>query len=179
VAASTAPTEIDRKLHRIVAEADPDKLTTAVAIGRVLAKEHAAEFTYQRNGKTEHAGADTIAQYVRFAKEIGLLNGDLAPTRAKSEVRSLDNFQRWLSDLVIRYLNEQNASLDQLDRVTRQLLNQSPRQLPTIDNIHSQLQNPPSKIDLRLALKIVALLRPRALRLVSRRLVMMPDVLVG
>lgn len=189
MAISTTPTEIDRKLHRIVAEADPDKHATAVSIARSLVSQRAPAFSYQRNGRTEHAGENTIAQYVVFAKKIGMLDGDLSPTRTKSEVRSLDNFQSWLSDLAIQFLDQNSASLDDIERITRQLLDQSPRRLPTIDNIHAAIQNPPGKSgahpnvlgkeDLRLSLKVVALLRPKALRLVSRRLVIVPVVVAG
>ena len=112
--AVTSSREIDRKLHRIVHEADSAQFRTALALGRKIEGGRHPEFAYHRAGRTEHANAITVAQYVLYAKYIGLLSADLEAARPKEDIRSLDAFQRWLGDVVLRFLRANNASLDDI-----------------------------------------------------------------
>src|SRR5688572_13396193 len=153
--AATSQREIDRKLHRIVRLADSSQYPTAISLGRALAKEKSPEFAYQRAGKTEHSSASTISHYVSFSVDIGLLDGDFAPTRAKSDFRALESFQGWLADSVLVYLRANNASLEQIKGAVEFLLSTHPRQLPTLDSIHKTLNSPPSKDNLRRSLNVV------------------------
>lgn len=175
----TGSREIDRKLYRIVREADSSLHPTAIALGRALEKAEAAEFAYQRGRKTEYATANTVAEYVLYARDIGLLNGDLDVTRQKADVRSLENFQQWLGDIVIRYLRDNNASIDQLQSAVDSLLSSTPRELPTVDNVYKTLKSPPPKHTFRLSLKVISFLRPKALRLRSRRLIIPSAILLA
>src|SRR6266853_3841236 len=115
-AISTTPNAIDRKLHRIVLDTNPDEFKSFVALGRQIAKSKPAEFSYQRFGKVEYAGAAAIESYVSFARDVGLVDGDLRVTRPKKEIRTLENFQQWLSDLTMQYLEGKNASLKQIEQ---------------------------------------------------------------
>ena len=178
-AISTTPNAIDRKLHRIVLDSNPDEFKTFVDLARYIAnsKPSPTEFSYQRFGKHEYAGADAIEGYVSFARDVGLLDGDLRASRPKKELRTLDNFQQWLGDLTIQYLEAKNASLKQIEQAILELMQQSPRLLPTQDNIRAKLNNPPSSRNFKFALKILALLRPKAISLVSRRVVLIQGVI--
>jgi hypothetical protein len=176
MAISTSPREIDRKLHRVVREADSSLYSTAIALGRAIETANLPEFAYQRGRDTVYANADTISTYVLYARDIRLLDGDLNATRGKGDIRSLDNFQQWLSDAVVRYLRDNNASLEQIQAAVASLLSSTPHQLPTLDNLYKILRSPPPRHSLRMSLKVLSLLRPRALKLQSRRLVIIPSI---
>jgi hypothetical protein len=179
VAVSTTPNAIDRKLHRVVLDADPEQFKSFAALARQISMNKPQEFSYQRFGKTEYAGADAIEAYVSFAHDIGLLDGDLKPARQKKEIRALENFQQWLGDLTLQYLESKNASLKQIEEIMENLMHSSPCRLSTQENIRAQIQNPPSSRNFRLCLKVVALLRSDAIRLASRRLVLVDGIVEG
>jgi hypothetical protein len=172
----TGPTEIDRKLHRVVLEANPGQFTNLIALARSIEQSRFPEFSYRRSDKTEYTNADTIASYVAFAREIGLLDENLGPTRPKGDVRALASFQQWLSDRVAQYLSDRGSSPGQIGNAVRRLLNANPAELPSQENIRARLSNPPSPTDFRVCLKIMALLRPKVLEVVSRRVVLVPGV---
>ncbi len=173
----TAVNEIDRKLHRIVLDTDPRTLTTMMALARSVEQEQYDEFSYTRDEKTEYSGANTIHTYVSYARTIGLLNGDLEPNQPKPDVRSLDNFQQWLSNTVVQFLSENNSSIPQIQDAMLAALGKIPRILPTLENIHARLTAPPPPPVFRLSLKIVTLLRPNALQVRSRRVVLIAGIL--
>lgn len=175
-AISTAVNEIDRKLHRIVLDTDRE-LTTMMALARSLEEEKYDEFSYTRDEKTEYSSANTIHTYVSYARTIGLLNGNLEPTQPKSDVRSLENFQQWLSDTVVQFLSENNSSLPQIRDAMLAALGKIPRILPTLESVHARLTNPPPPLVFRFSLKIVTLLRPNALQLRSRRVILIAGIL--
>jgi hypothetical protein len=176
-AIASTPNAIDRKLHRIVLDSNPDEFKSFAALARYIARSKPAEFSYQRLGKPEYAGADAIESYVSVSRDIGLLDGDLRTNRPKKEIRTLENFQQWLSDLTMQYLEAKNASLKQIEQAILGLSQNSPCRLPTQENIRTQLQNPPSSRNFRLALKIVALLRSNVISVTSRRLVLMDGII--
>ena len=175
-AISSAPNAIDRKLHRIVLDANPDEFRSFAALARHVAQSKPVEFSYHRFAKLEYAGADAIESYVSFARDIGLLDGDLEIVRPKKEIRTLENFQHWLGDLTVQYLDAKNASLKQIERAILELSQSLPFRLPTQDNIRAKLETPASTRNFRLALRIVALLRSNVISLASRRLVLMDGV---
>ncbi len=125
-AISTSPNAMDRKLHRVVLEADPNEFKTFVALARHIAKAKPLEFSYQRLGKTEYAGAEAIEQYISFSRDIGLVDGNIEITRPKKDVRSLESFQQWLGDLTLQYLEKKNASLKHIEQSVMDLLQGSP-----------------------------------------------------
>jgi hypothetical protein len=171
-AVSTAINAIDRKLHRVVLNSDPDQFKTFAALSRQIASDKSTEFSYQRFGKTEYSGAEAIEAYVSFAREVGLLDGELQAARPKKEIRALENFQSWLGDLIMQYLDAENASVEQIQRAMIDLVTGSPSRLPTQENIRAKLDGPPSPRNFKFALKITALLRGGVLSLASRRLVL-------
>lgn len=173
---NTTPSAIDRKLHRVVLEADPDQFKSFAALARQIAAGEPQEFSYQRFGKVEHAGADAIVTYVSFAHDIGLLDSDLRVTRPRKEIRALENFQPWLGDLTLQYLEAKNASLKHIEQAMQDLSQGSPCRLSTQENIRAKLDSPPSLHNFRLSLKILALLRSDAIGLVSRRVVLMDGI---
>ena len=176
-ARATPRYEIDRKLQTICLEADPSQFRSAMALARQVERLSDQAFSYQRLGATLHANALTIAAYVLYSRDIGLLDPNFAPTRVKTDFRTITNFQHWLNDTAIRYLSTNGASISQIASAIDTLLSRRPAQLPTIGNLHSQLNMGISIRNLRLSLRVLALLRPRAIRLVSRRLILLPSVI--
>jgi len=175
-AIATGPTEVDRKLHLVVLEASPGRFTSLIGLARSIEQSKLAEFSYRRSDRTEFANAETIRVYVAFAREIGILDENLGPTRPKAQVRSLDNFQAWLSDLVGRYLDDHGSSQQQIADAVRHLLSASPAELPSQEKVRVSLSSPLPPLDFRMCLRIMALLRPHFVGLVSRRVVLVPGV---
>jgi hypothetical protein len=175
-AVSTAVNAIDRKLHRVVLDSDPDQFKTFAALSRHMTSAKPTEFSYQRFGKTEYSGAESIEGYVSFARDIGLLDGNLQPARPKKEIRGLESFQIWLGDLTMQYLDAKNASVTQIEQAMVDLMQGTPSRLPTQENIRSKLDSPPSPRNFRFALKITALLRSGVVSLASRRLVLIDGI---
>jgi hypothetical protein len=96
----TASNEIDRKLHRILLDSNSAVLTDMSALARSVQRERYPEFAYSRGGRKEFSSAGTIHRYVSFAKNVGLLDGNLASTRPKKEIRALEmNFSSGLAIL--------------------------------------------------------------------------------
>jgi len=178
-AINTTPNAIDRKLHRVVLETDPDQFKSFIALARQIATSKPQEFSYQRLGEVQYAGAGAIVTYVSFAHDIGLLDNDLKLTRPKREIRALENFQPWLGDLTLQYLEANNASLKQIEQAIQDLSQGSPCRLSTQENIIVKLDNPPSLRNFRFSLKILALLRSNAIGLASRRVVLMDGIVEG
>lgn len=92
-----------------------------------------------------------------FARDVGLVDGDLRMTRPKKEIRTLENVQQWLGDLTMQYLERKSASLKQIEQAILDLSQNSPSRLPTQENIRAKLENPPTPRNFRLALRIVEL----------------------
>ncbi|HZD70174.1 MAG TPA: hypothetical protein VFA45_15145 [Actinomycetes bacterium] len=174
---ATGPTEIDRKLHRIVLDASSGQFPNMISLSRSIGQSKPTEFSYRRLGRTEYSGAQAIAFYVAFAREIGLLDENLIPTRSKADVGTLKHFQPWLNDKVAEYLNGRGSSPDQLGDVVSRLLHHTPSKLPSQQNIRPMLENPPPSRFFQMSLRITALLRPRTLSVVTRRIVLVPGVL--
>lgn len=175
-AIGTAPTAIDRKLHRVVLDSEPTQFNTLMAIAREVAANRYPEFSYVRNGETEYSGQGAIQGYVSYAHDLGLLDSDLAIARPKKDVRSLENFQQWLSDATLRYLTDTNASMEQIEQAIVELFRSQPFRIPTQTNIREKLNNPPSLRNFRFSLKIITLLRPGAIEIKSHRIVLMDKV---
>jgi len=173
----TAPNEIDRKLHRIALDTDPKRFTNMIAFARELESKKCIEFSYARSDKTEYSNAFTIQYYISYARQIGLIDGDLSLTRPKKDIINLENFQAWLSDIVFQYLNNNNSSVNEISEAIVDLFKLSPYKLSTQSNIHSQLKNPIPLHIFKISLKIVSRLRPKALFVRSRRMVLIPGLL--
>jgi hypothetical protein len=176
-APKNAPQEIDRKLHRIVLESDPTRYPTASALGRALNEAKKAEFSYQRGGKTNYSAYGSIARYVLYGKEVGLLDGDLKSTIPKANISSLVSFQAWLTDSVMNYLKGKGASIDEIEDTLASMLAKPPFELPTFENLYSHLKAAPSRDYLRLSLRVLALLRPAIITLKSYRLIALPALI--
>jgi hypothetical protein len=167
---------IDQKLHRIVEASNSQKYPTAMALGRFLKDEKTSEFSYERGGRTEFSASPTIARYAIYARDIALLDGSFECTRTKTDVRSLTNFQQWLGDSVLNYLAENKASVTEIEKAIVTLFTSTPASLPTLANIRLATGTPLSLGDLRLSLRAVALLKPTALSVTSRRLIVTTTV---
>jgi hypothetical protein len=176
-AVPTGPTEIDRKLHLIVLQSSPGQFRNLIALARSIGEGQYEEFSYQRADKTEYSNAGTIRSYVAFARQIGLLGDNLGPMRNKSDITDLESFQQWLSDRVAQYLIDVGCPPAAISETIVGLLASTPPLLPSQENVRARLRNPPSEFDFRLCLKIVARFRPSVLKLVSRRVILMPGVL--
>ena len=174
---ATSPNEIDRKLHRIILDANPSEFTNMMALARSIAREKCVEFSYVRTGKTEHSGATTIQHYISYASEVKLLDGDFSPTKPKKDVRSLESFQQWLSDTVYQYLTDHACAVEQIADKTQFLLQAAPHKLPTPDKIRALIKSAPSAMVFRFSLKIVSILRPKAFQLKTRRIILIPGTL--
>lgn len=174
---STAPNEVDRKLHRIVLDSNPAQLTNMAALARFIEEEKHIEFSYSRAGKTEFSSANTIKTYVSYARAIGLLDGDLAPTQLKKDIRSLENFQQWLSNAVVQYLTDNNSAIPQIATVIQASLQNVPYTLPTPQNVYEWLKSPPPAPTFKLSLKIISLLRSSTLQVRSRRVILIPGAI--
>jgi hypothetical protein len=170
----TAPTEIDRKLHRVILSTNSTLFTDMTALARSIEEGHHAEFSYSRAGRTEFSSAQTITKYVSYAKTVGLLDGNLAATKLKKDVRSLEEFQQWVSDIVVQYLIDNQCAIDQIRDAAVALLQEFPSKLPTPANVLRRLQSPLRFEVFRLSLRVVSQLRPDALEVRSRRIILIP-----
>lgn len=172
----TVQNAIDRKLHTIVMEADPQEFPSFIGLARHIEAKPDRAFSYPTQEGIRYARAVTIATYVTFAQKLDLLDADLAPTKPKKEVRSRESFQTWLGQKAVKYLETNNASLQELYRATERLLLQTPpRELPTIVNLRRELATTMTRDDLRWTLKAVSLVRPSAFIIRSRQLYIHPE----
>jgi hypothetical protein len=176
-AISTPSTAIDRKLHRIVLDANPSHSPNMVDLATAIKREKYQEFSYTRSGKTEFSSAAAIQKYVSYAHAIELLDSNLGSSRLKKDIRDLQSFQQWLGDAVLDYLSRKGCNTQQIGNVIEALLHAPPYKLPTREKVRSQFKDPPSEDFFRFSLKIVALLRPAVLLVKSRSVVLMPGLL--
>ena len=174
---STAQNAIDRKLHAVVLKSDPERLHTAIALAKSIEEDQVRAFQYEDNDGPKYVKASGIVRHVYFAREIGLLDGSLGITRPKSDIRALENFQSWLGDKVLSYLDSYGASLTEMSSATEVLFSSHPSRLPTLANMHQQLNTQMKIANMSVSLKILALLRPGAIRLLTRRLIVIPGTL--
>ena|SRR6266853_2857647 len=173
-AISGAQNEIDRKLHRIILDADPGEFKNMLSFARYIQRQKYTEFSYSRAGRTEYSGAGTIQHYISYGVALGLMDGDLTPTKPKKDVRSLESFQAWLSDTVFQYLDDKGCGIDQIADKMQILFQSAPYRLPTPSKIRSLFNNPPSPIVFRLSLRVMSLLRPKAIQVKSRGVILIP-----
>lgn len=176
-AISTPSTAIDRKLHRIVLDANPSNFANMMALANAIKREKYTEFTYSRGGKTEFSGAEAIQTYVSYARAIELLDSDLGSSRPKKDIRDLQSFQQWVGDAVLDYLDRRGCNIQQIGAVIQNLLRVPPYKLPTREKVRSQFKGAPSADFFRFSLKAVALLRPAVLQVKSRSVILMPGLL--
>jgi hypothetical protein len=153
--------------------------STVAALARQLAQNKLDEFSYTRSEKIEYSSAGAISSYISFARDIRLLDGDLQIARQKKEVRALDNFQGWLADLTLQYLDRNNASLLQLGDLVHELCQRQPHVLPTQEKLRSLISEPPSARSFRFSLKILSLLRSNTIVVASRRVVLLNGIMEG
>jgi hypothetical protein len=144
-------------------------------LSRFVQDQEYIEFSYSRAGETQFAGAGTIYRYVSYAKAIGLLDDTLASGKSKRDIRAFGDFQEWLSDLVVQHLNDNNCSVERIREAARALLTAKfPAQLPTPINVRTFLKNPLPPEVFRISLQLVSLLRPNALQVKSRQVILIP-----
>lgn len=173
---ATRPNEVDRKLHRIVLESNPTEFASMITLAHHIEDLKLIEFSYSRGGKTQYSNAYTIRQYISFAQTIGLLDNDLETARTKKDIRSLENFQQWLSDVAVQFAIDRNCSIDQIRGAVQTLLQSSPSRLPTLENVRSRLTDPPDLDTFKLSAKIISLLRPNTFQIRARRVLLAPGI---
>jgi len=172
-AISTHSTAIDRKLHRVILDANVafgSMMELAVAIQR----KHYREFSYLREGKRRYSSAGAIQSYVSYARALGLLDENLDSSR--KDARSLESFQQWLSNAVLDYLRSKNCDITQIQGAVQALLTSNPPLLPTQERVRSRFSDPPSATFFRFSLTAIALLRPAVLQAKARKTILMPGV---
>lgn len=142
----------------------------------MIVSEKRVEFSYTTAEGTRFTRVETVAQYAALAKTIGILDENLDCVRAKGDIKSLENFQEWLGELTMSFLEQEGAAPSEVARVTGELISASPSELPILQNIRPKLQTKLSIQRLRHCLGIIALLRSKLLVVGSRRLYLSPDV---
>jgi hypothetical protein len=175
----TPITSVDRKLHRVVLISEPDYFKNAISLAREIAGRQLTEFSYQRENKLKYATASSITRFVTYAREVGLLDENLACTQPKDDVRSVDNFQWWLRNQVMNYLEAHHACLDHIKSATLVLLTDIPYSLPTPVRVHDALETSIPLSSFRLSLNVISSLSPKALLFSSRKLVIHPEIIKG
>jgi hypothetical protein len=175
----TPATSIDRKLHRVVLNSDPEYFKTAISLARTIADQNLAEFSYQRENKIRYATPMSISKFISYSREVGLLDENLASAQLKTDIRALDNFQSWLKNQVMIYLETNNASLENIKTSTLSLFTDTPYTLPTPVKVHEALKTSISLSSFRMSLKIISALSPKALKFSSRKLVIHPEIIKG
>jgi len=178
MAVVTARNEIDRKLHRIVLESNPNEFVNNISLASFLEDQKLMEFSYSREGKIQYANADTIGYYVSYARTIGLLDDRLGSAKPKMDIRGLENFRQWLSDLVVQYLTEKNCSIEQIRSTVLSLLQSTPSKIPTPKNVNERIPNSPDLLFFKLSLKVISRLRPDVIKVQSRRVILLPKFFV-
>jgi hypothetical protein len=175
-AISTHATSIDRKLHRVILDANASAFGSMMELAGAIEKEHYREFSYLREGKRRYSSAGAIQSYVSYARGLGLLDEKLDSTRPKQDVRSLESFQQWLSNAVLDYLRSKNCDITQIEGAVQALLTSNPPLLPTQERVRSRFSDPPSATFFRFSLTTLALLRPAVLQTKARKTILMPGV---
>jgi hypothetical protein len=173
-ATPSKPNDIDRKLHRIILDSNASDFTDMMSLAKHIESQKPTEFSYFRDGRTRFSGAETIREYISYASAVGLLDPNLAPTRPKKDVRSLESFQQWLSDTVFQYLATKGCAITQIANKIPTLFSTSPYRLPTLGQVRSLFATPPSPRVFRHSLRIMALLRPNAIQVKSSRVILIP-----
>ena len=176
-ATNTPYNGIDRKLHVIALSIDPSAYSTKLELARAIEKAKSDEFSRQTVEGTRYVKAGTIVEYITFAESIGVLATDRYCARPKQEIRGLGNFQEWLAELVLDYLNGNKASQANIAEAIFRMFERQPRDLPTIENLHKELKTPLTVKHLRFCLRILGWLRPSVVAVQSRRLYFSPDVI--
>jgi hypothetical protein len=163
---ATGPRELDRKLYRVVHEADPERFPTSTALAGHLHERESIEFSYRREGQTVMSTVATIERYVSYAQAISLLDGGLSPMiDDPAQITGVDDFQGWLATHALDYLNERHCTAVKIKSVAKDLLGENPPRLPTVANIHEKLVSLIDRRDFEYSARIVARLAPANFRL--------------
>lgn len=172
----TPPTAIDRKLHRVILDANGTEFSSMMELASAIRKEQYREFSYLREGKRMYSSAEAIQSYVSYARALGLLDENQNAARPKQDVRSLESFQQWLSNSVLDYLRSKGCDITQIEGAVQALLGSNPPLLPSQERVRSRFSNPPSAMFFRFSLTTLALLRSKVLQTKARKTIFMPGV---
>lgn len=175
----TPITSSDRKIHRVVLISDPNYFKNGISLAREIASRQLNEFSYQRDNKIRYATPLSITKFISYSREIGILDEDLRCTESKDDIKHMDNFQSWLKNQVMVFLETNNASLENIKAATLSLFSDTPYTLPTPVKVHEALKTSISLSSFRMSLKIISALSPKALKFSSRKLVILPDIIKG
>lgn len=171
--------EVDRKLQSVVLTAARGKNVTASDLAEKLYEKQLESFSFFEHGTKKYKSQRSIVYYVGFARIVGLLDENFYLEKDVKLIRSLENFQDWLSDVILQYMNQKNSSLTNLSLAVQELFSQpQPYVSPYLNNVFGKIKRPkPSYRNFCVCLKIISLLRPDTLQIRSRRMLLMPDVL--
>lgn len=169
----TPRTALDHKLHYIILASD-SSIRTMIGLAEKIADKKSDEFSYVRDEETQFVGATGIVPYVSYANTVGLLNEDLLSTRPKAEIKSLEHFQVWLSELVFEFLNSNGIGIPLIKSKIPDLFQQPPYKLPTLENVMPLVDSALQPKVLRLSLRIMALLRPNIIQFKSQTMILIP-----
>lgn len=176
----TAENELDRKLHRIVLQAAGGTYASLLDLARSLHELDCVDFSYTRNNEVRYAGISTIKKYASFARALNLLDDHLKPAQEPGVYTSLANFQNWLGNKVMQYLNDNSCSIAKIKDAIRSLLHSPDKStLPTPDHLLEQLGSPISRELFQYSLRILSIFRSGLLELRSRRLVLSKEVVIS
>lgn len=169
----TKQNEIDRKIRRILLEADPRKYTTTISLSKHISEKECSEFSYVKTigekPQNHYSTPQTIQEYISFSRNIEILTPEFAPSVDKERFRtnslsSLESFQRLLDDQVTEFLEKENCGPEIIESIFKKLLSGEPFELPTIETLYKKLfegRNVSiSERDFRWSIKIKSLFSP-------------------
>ncbi len=133
---------VENKLFSVFVTSGEDKFDTMFALAKAVDKHKYSAFQYTRKGDSDWTDAKSIVPYVSMCREVGILNDKLEPFAETNEA-FLDGFLTAAKEKITSYCRRNGFSKTALKRKTRQLINQNPPKLPSLDNIYDDLSPKP------------------------------------
>mgnify|MGYP001627601799 CR=1 FL=1 len=126
---------IDPKLYRIFLVAGEQRFENRSALSREIAKRKYDEFSYVEEDERKYLTPKGVDDYVQFALQIGILNGDLDPYIRTNDV-TRGGFIHALGEKVENFAEASGFSEKKIREAMRTLIERKPAQLPSPKSIH-------------------------------------------